>query len=393
MKSLDIGTAFLVKGELDIAGQPTFTVERNAFLEASATSDTEDTLKENNWAYAKHGNQFFILGEDAIKLKNLLTMTSKPENQGIVATKIGNLRRPMKDGILNTAEEKLSIAIIQRLISNLLGPPSEPGEILCFCAPADPVDRNLSALFHKTMLTNFLTSLGYTVDCIPEALSIIFSERPVADDPDEPDGKAPFTGISISCGGGMMNVCLAIKKMPLIGFSIARSGDFIDEQAAKTAGIDVAAMTRYKEKHLDLSKIDYSDIRQAALDIYYQNVIEHALTNLAAKFNSLDNKIDTPLEIVVAGGTASVPGFITKFQSVLSGLTLPFKVKNVRLSENPFYTVANGCLIKAISLEQKKSSTKPAPVPPPASPAPPVVAAPVPDASKDAQAKKIKLKN
>lgn len=351
-KSVDIGTAFLVKGEIDVINQePEFIVERNCFLKAASSDDTEDTLKENNWTYAKYGDEFYILGEDAIKIKNLLTIGGKDKN--IVVAQVGDLRRPMKDGILNTGEEKLSVAIIQQLLANLIGKPSYEGEVLCFCAPGDPVDRNLTVVFHRTMLTNFLKSLGYQVECIPEALSIIFSQRPVAEDPSEESGEAPFSGIAFSFGGGMANITFAWKKMPLINFSVAQAGDFIDQESAKVAGIDVSAMSRYKEKHLDLNNIDYSDMRQAGLDIFYQSMIEHALNNFAEKFNQLDNQIESPLEIVIAGGTASVPGFLDKFKSVISGLSLPFKIKNIRLADNPFYAVSHGCLVKAISVENK----------------------------------------
>jgi len=356
-RGLDVGTMFLVKSEVDeVLGGTSFTVERNAFLQAAGTDDTEDTLKENNWTYAKHGDDFYILGEDALKLKNLLTVKSKPENDGILVTQVGELRRPMKDGILNTSEEKLSVAIIQTLIGNLLGKPAHKGETLCFCVPGNPVDSNLSVIFHQTMLHNYLKSLGYELECIPEALAIIFSERPVAEDETEEDGIAPFSGISFSFGAGMCNVCFAFKKMPLISFSIARSGDYIDREAAKVSGVDVSAITRYKESKFNLNEVDYSDMRNASLDIFYQNMIEHALTNFSAKFNQLDSQIDAPLEIVVAGGTASVPGFIEKFKSVLENQELPFKVKSVRMAANPLYAVANGCLIKAISSESKKGT-------------------------------------
>ncbi len=357
---LDIGTMFLVRSEEDdLVGGVNFTVERNAFLQASTTDDTEETLRENKWAYAKHVDDYYILGEDALKLKNLLTVGSSPDNQSIVVTKVGELRRPMQHGILNTSEEKLSVAIIQKLIEKLVGKPQKPGEVLCFCAPGDPVDNSLSVVFHRTMLNNFLQSLGWTVECVPEALAIIFSERPVADDPDVDGGEAPFSGISFSFGAGMCNICFAYKKMPLIAFSVAKSGDWIDRESSKVAGIDVSAMTRFKETKLDLDDIDYTDMRQASLDIFYQNMIEHALDNFSSKFNQLDNQIDAPLEIIVAGGTASVPGFLNKFNSVLSGKDLPFKVKSVRMADEPLYAVANGCLIKALSTEKKTKEKKP----------------------------------
>lgn len=357
MKALDLGTMFLVKGELDIAtDEPEFTVERNCFLQAATTEDTKDTLTENNWAYAKHADNYYILGEDAIKLKNLLTIGSK--DQDIIMTKVGELRRPMKHGILNTGEEKLSVAIIQKLIANLLGEPSFAGETLCFCAPGDPVDRNLTVVFHRTMMSNFLKSLGYTVECIPEALAIIFSQRPVANDPTEDGGEAPFSGISFSFGAGMANICFAWKKMPLINFSVAQSGDWIDQEAAKVAGVDVSAITRFKENKFNFNEVDYADMRQAGLDIFYQNMIEHALNNFAEKFNQLDNPIDAPLEIVIAGGTASVPGFLEKFESVVAGLELPFEIKKIKMAENPFYAVSHGCLVKAMATENKAKASK-----------------------------------
>jgi hypothetical protein len=357
-KGLDIGTMFLVKSEVDdiAGGGSAFTVERNVFLNAATTDDTEETLKENNWAYAKYDDDFYILGEDAIKLKNLLTIKSSSTNENLIATKISELRRPMQNGILNTSEEKLSVAIIQKLIENLLGKPNQPDETLCFCSPGDPIDSNLSVMFHKTMLTSFLQGLGYSIECIPEAMAIIFSEQPTMPDENEPNGEAKFTGIAFSFGAGMCNVCFAYRQMPLISFSIARSGDWIDREAAKVAGVDMSVITRYKEKNFDLNNVDMSDMRQAALKIFYQNMIEHALRNFAQKFNELENQIDSPLEVIVAGGTASVPGFMEKFNAVLKSVDLPFKVKSARLAENPLYAVSNGCLIKSLAVENKSKN-------------------------------------
>lgn len=354
---LDIGTMFLVKAEEDeLVGSTGFTSERNVFLQAATADDTEDTLKENHWTYAKHGDSFYILGEDALKLKNLLTVGSRSEGNNIVMTKVGELRRPMQHGVLNTSEERLSIAIIQKIIANLVGKPSQPGEVLCYCAPGDPVDSDFSIVFHKGILTKFLSSLGYTVECIPEALAIIFSECPKVEDDSVEGGEAAYSGISFSFGAGMCNICLAYKKLPLIAFSVARSGDWIDTEAAKVAGVDVSTITNYKEKKFNLNNVDYSNMRDASLDIFYSSMIEHALENFANKFNQLDrdDQVTKPLEIVIAGGTASVPGFVDRFKTILSEKELPFKVKSVRLAKEPLYSVANGCLAKAISVENKK---------------------------------------
>ncbi len=720
-KSLDCGTMFLVKGEIDdLSNGVAFTSERNAFLQVASNDDTIDILKDEKWSYAKYQDNYYILGEDALKLKNMLTISSQDHEHDIIVQKVGELRRPMKSGILNTGEEKLSVAIIQKIIENLLGKPSQENEVLCFCVPGDPIDSNLSVVFHKTMLSNFLKSLGYQVECIPEALAIIFSERPVTTDP-ETGEEAPFSGVSFSFGAGMCNVCLkgdtliplldgrtltiaelatenkefwvysckedgqivpgkahsprltrknselikvylddnsyfectpdhliltrdgryveaqnlsegdslmplyrleyrhpngkhtyekvknnrtgrwvathrlvasimsntAIKrdqvvhhknfngkdntpsnldilsssdhtklhgilaeysrskllgktleeifglraeeirtirrngiikamqdpdirykmsnglmkynklwkgksyrdkygvaksdeikekfseaktgrswedqmesvdaarnrkkqhsqcrlgkagkyvrtddikdktskslkgntpwnkglsgedykkhfvdgmknqysnhkvlrvekseksdvydmtvekyhnfaigcgvfvhncfgwkKMPLVAFSTSRGGDWLDIEASKVAGVNVSAITRFKEKHLDLNKIDYGDMKQAALDIFYQQLIEHSLDNFSERFKQLETQIDSPLDIVIAGGTAVVPGFLNKFKSVLNTKIsgLPFKVKDVRMAQNPLLCVSNGCLVKAMSVEGK----------------------------------------
>lgn len=350
-KAIDVGTMFLVKSEIGKNKKVTFTSERNCFLQAVTTDDTEQTLKDNNWSYVKHENKFYILGEDAIKLRNLLTIKSSEKDKNLILTEISNLRRPMKDGVLNTGEEKLSIAIIQKIIANLVGPPSYPNEVLAFCVPGDAVDKSLSVSFHRSILINFIKSLGYVAECVPEAVAIIYSERPVAEENGE---EVPFSGISLGYGSGMCNVAFCFRKMPLINFSIAKSGDWIDKEAAKIAGnIEIPVLTRFKESKFDLRNIDPGDMKQVALDFFYQEMIKNSLTLFAEKFNKLESHIDVPLEIVVAGGTASVPGFIDKFKQVLSELELPFKVKGVRLADAPLYCVANGLLVKAIATESK----------------------------------------
>jgi len=352
-KSLDIGTMWLVKGEIDNLSEPVFTPERNVFLKAATTDDTESTLKENNWRYVKYGGDFYIVGEHALRLRSLLTVKSEPGSANIVATQVDDLRRPMKNGILNTAEEKLSIAIIQRLIADLLGPPSQPGENICFCSPSDPVNSSVSVAFHRTMLENFLNSLGYSVECIPEAMAIIYSERPVTIDPTD-NSEAPFSGISISFGAGMANVVLSWRQMPLIAFSVCESGDWIDEQTAQMAGVDKSVVTRMKESNkFDVGNVDETDLVQSGLSFFYGQMVKNTLKQFSEKFNQLENQIDTPLEIVVAGGTALVKGFLDKFKYELGKQELPFQTKSVRLASSPLYAVSNGCLVKALSTEKK----------------------------------------
>jgi len=346
---LDVGTAFLVKSKLSDEGDTEFTQERNCFLQAASTVDTEEFLRENDWSFVQQDGDYYVVGEDAIRLKNTLSLGGDATD--IVATRVGALRRPMRHGILNTGGEKLSIAIIQQILRNLLGQPCK-NQHLVYCAPAQPIDNpNITVTFHQAIMTGFFMSLGYQVECIPEALAIIFSECPVAEDE---EGEHPFSGISISCGAGMVNICMAWKKLPLIMFSIAQSGDWIDQQAANMLDMEVSVLQRFKEKELDLREKNPTDLKKLALTHAYTEMIQGVLKQLSNEFNKLETQIDSPLEIVVAGGTACVPGFIERFREVLSQFSLPFQAKVVRLAEDPFFTVANGCLVKAISNTKKQ---------------------------------------
>jgi len=714
--SIDPGTMWIVKGEIDsIDDSVSFERERNVFAEVRDTLENpEEILKDNEYSYLKYKNHFYVIGEDVFKVHEIESLFKKSG----ASSYFSDVRRPMKDGLINTAEEKMSIAIIQEIIRKIVGRPSKKDEVLCFCAPGDPINSDSNVLFHKTILANFIKSLGYRPEHINEALAIIFSECPIAEDPNEPEGIAKFSGIAFSFGAGACNVALSWKQLPLLSFSVRHCipagnkvitldgfksienilssdfvltrkgewakvinvnkklsgdkiytftalgqckfsttedhkilinrdsgwewiraddvkigdkvqqpwpvyhdkkhsiswtnektgeyenkyiyskgcyvlgrflgdgsifkdsksdrgieiccnildtsanylsscmssvfertpeivrreeenvleikihdsglgkwfrkntysnnhkvvpwnisdfrennlrfimagiidgdgyaseekliinieitspsvaqfsylalsklglkpsiawrdrsneshfyngkeicptkesfiiqcagsrcedfiqwmknkklffdkteidgctvakitdihireneqnevyditvddeshsfclagcvvhncGDWIDEEAAKIAGCDVATITKFKEKHLDLSDVNESNLKESALSIYYGAMIENAVKLFASKFEALDEKIDTPLEIVVAGGTASISGFVTKFKKVLENMELPFNIKNVRLAKNPLYAVCNGCLVKAISVESKLEKTK-----------------------------------
>ena len=64
--------------------------------------------------------------------------------------------------------------------------------------------------------------MGYQVKSINEGLAVIYSELE----------STNYTGIGISCGGGLCNVCVAYLSVPVMSFSIPKAGDYIDNSAA-----------------------------------------------------------------------------------------------------------------------------------------------------------------
>jgi len=55
------------------------------------------------------------------------------------------------------------------------------------------------------------------------------------------------------------------------------------------------------------------------------------------------------VEIVCAGGTSMINGFIEVFQQEFEKIKFPIPVRNVRLADEPLHSVCKGCLVAAIS--------------------------------------------
>ncbi len=80
------------------------------------------------------------------------------------------------------------------------------------------------------------------------------------------------------------------------------------------------------------------------------------------------------MDLVIAGGTAAVPGFVEKFKECLEREGAPIPIGSVTLAKDPLRTVAKGALVAAVSMEKKKrkqSGEEPVPAnksttPPPA---------------------------
>jgi len=171
----------------------------------------------------------------------------------------------------------------------------------------------------------------------------------------EGESEYPLTGLSLSCGAGMANACLAVNGLPTVEFSITKSGDHIDQQVAAATGERLTRIIRVKEKELDLGQEPANEMLQA-LSIYYDEFIKRILTKMGQEFTARKVSLDGAIDIVVCGGTAMARNFIGRAQKVVAGLDLPFKIRAVRLSDDPFYSVAEGACLAALSDHDKKET-------------------------------------
>ncbi|HWS55673.1 MAG TPA: hypothetical protein VN228_16160, partial [Pyrinomonadaceae bacterium] len=80
--------------------------------------------------------------------------------------------------------------------------------------------------------------------------------------------------------------------------------------------------------------------------------LQSLIDRLRAEFKRSSSlpKVDRPLKVVLAGGTARPAGFLQKFEQMLhADGDFPVELAEVRMAKDPLTTTANGCYIAAMS--------------------------------------------
>jgi hypothetical protein len=329
-RGLDVGTANLLSVRQDDGGELLVMRERNAFLEIpSMFVGNREMLTKLRVPYVQHKDRLYVIGNAAFDLANMF----------------GNeVRRPMQHGFLAPGEQD-AIPMIRFIIHRLLGDPAVAGEEVCFCIPAASIDRENDTVYHEGIVSGILRKLGYTPRAMNEAHAIVYSSLAEQD----------FTGIGISCGAGMFNVCVAYKTIPALTFSVARGGDWIDEHVAKVMGIPKIRATSIKESDIDLMNPNTRE--EEAVVLYYRNLIAYVLQNFKQRFMLARDvpQFTEPVEIVIGGGTSLIGGFIDVFAQEIKKVDLPIPIAGVRRAEEALSAVVRGCLIAA-NLDQQRAN-------------------------------------
>jgi hypothetical protein len=322
---LDVGTMNILSAKQD-GSDTVFVQQRNSFVEIEYSDMAEQMLSRSEVLHIRKDDKVYVVGDDALNFANIFNKET---------------RRPMRHGILSS-DEQSAIPMMKLIIEQVVGDPDYPGERLYFSSPADPIDSDLSTLYHQKTLESFLSDMGYDAEPINEGMAVIYSE--LAD--------RSFTGLGISFGAGMTNVCLSYYAVPVMKFSVARGGDWVDEQAAQATGTPVDKVTSIKEEDFDLDfETDVGGV-EGALSIYYENLLEYVIDNIVAEVDEEDIEEGLDVPVVVTGGTASPDGFKQLFQDHLQGSDIPFSISDVMHVDEPLYSVARGGLVAARSDEE-----------------------------------------
>jgi len=324
-KGLDVGTMNILSARQD-GSETVFVQQRNSFVEIEYSDMAEQMLSRSEVLHIRKDDKVYVVGDDALNFANIFNEQT---------------RRPMQHGILSS-EESSAIPMIKLITEQVVGEPDAPNERLYYSSPADPIDSELSTLYHQKTLESMLGDMGYDPEPVNEGMAVIYSE--LADH--------NFTGLGVSFGAGMTNICLAYYAVPVMTFSIARGGDWIDQQAGQATGTAVDKVTSIKEDDFELDfRTDVGGV-EGALAIYYENLLDYVVENIAKETDEEDVEENLDVPVVVTGGTASPNGFRDLFADHLEDASVPFSISDVRRAEEPLYSVARGALVAARSEEE-----------------------------------------
>lgn len=329
-KGLDVGTSFIVLAEETAKGKVTYKDFRDAFYVIKPSTPIATKMIEKGLAgktFVKDADgSFIILGKDAIEK---------------AVERNDSAKRPMYKGVVSS-KEKDARRILTYILKEVAGTPSESGEKLVFCIPAQPVDQedeDFDVGYHEDVIVKLLTEVGYSARAINEAEALCYSELE----------KDDYTGVALSWGAGMVNVCVMLNGEPVVTFSTTKSGDWVDRMAAVATG-EPDSIVQAEKENGDFTVGQPNDNQVlAAVASYYDRLIDYTTKQLASSMEGHKSipKFKDPLPVVVAGGTSKAKGFVDLFAKKLNENSFPLPVKEVRHAADPLHAVARGCLIAA----------------------------------------------
>ncbi len=319
---LDVGTSRICLAQR-VGEEFQFETQLNAFVTVPFSNMTENVLTKENIPHTVSGPEIVVHGNESDRFADLLNVDT---------------RRTMTKGVLNPAEPD-SLSMLRKIVESLLDSTKEPHK-LCFTVPAAPLGAEENLTYHEATLRQILTEMGYRVKSINEGLAVIYSELE----------STNYTGIGISCGGGLCNVCVAYLSVPVMSFSIPKAGDYIDTNAASVTG-ELANRVRIAKEEAFHFNGFHADKLLQVLGVYYDEMIQSLVQGLKQAFSNSRNlpKQKRPLPVVLSGGTALPEGFRERFEKAFKEANLPIPTSDIRMASDPLHTSAKGALVAALA--------------------------------------------
>jgi hypothetical protein len=316
-----VGTSRIVTAR-QINNEIKYKTQLNAFVTIPYSKMTENVLQKESVPHAVSGDEILVHGSESERFAEMLNK---------------DIRRPMARGILNPNESE-NVRIIRQITESLVG--KGQGQKAYFSVPAPLLGSEENLTYHEATLRQVLTELGFEVKSINEGLAVVYAELE----------SSNYTGIGISCGGGLCNVCFSYLSVPVLSFSIHKAGDFIDASAASVTGARPNHVRILKEQSFYING-HFENKLQQVLSVYYDDMIQSLVTALRNVFQGARHlpKLARPVPVVLSGGTAMPKGFRDRFEAVLRASDFPVELSEIRTAADPLTTTAKGTLVAALS--------------------------------------------
>jgi hypothetical protein len=324
---LDVGTSRIVA-----ASKPgddfQFKSQLNAFVEVPWSKMTESSLKREGVPYVVHGESMdraiIVPGNESSRFADLLQTET---------------RRPMTRGVLNPTEPENAV-MMKQLIENLTSGEMRKGLSVYYSVPAAPLGAEENLTYHDATIAQILRELDCTPTPINEGLAVVFSELE----------ETNYSGIGISFGGGLVNVCLSYLAVPVLSFSVAKAGDYIDSSAATITG-ELSTRIRLAKEESFYINGHFADKMHQVLNVYYDEMIRGVVNGLKEAFANSRNipKMGKPIPMVLSGGSAMPKGFRDRFEKLLKESEFPLPLSEVRMAQAPLNSTAKGALVAALA--------------------------------------------
>jgi hypothetical protein len=324
----DAGTYNLVCCQRNEEGEFVYKREVNAFLDIPLDNRfVFQMMKKAGVPLIERENVAYALGEAAVNMAYTMSQLE--------------LKRPMVAGCVNP-KERDAFQILKIMMHSLLDDVQDDNDVLYYSVPANAINEETDAEYHGKILEAIFK--GFKKDGkqvqpfeVNEALALVYAEL----------SHKAYTGIGMSFGAGMVNVCFSMFGNPVFKFSLVNSGDWIDKMAAKATGESIAFINQEKHK-IDLSKAPETLVERA-IQTQYSIMVEKTVSGIKNGLASMSDTVhvDKPIDVVVAGGTAMPNGFHTLFKDVLAQANMPIGIGEVIKPKDPLYSVARGCLLVA----------------------------------------------
>ncbi len=319
---IDVGTSRICLAKRN-EGQFDFDSQLNAFVNIPYSPITESVLKKEKISHTARNGEIVVHGNEADKLAELLGV---------------EMRRTMSRGMLNPSEPE-SLSMIREMIASLVGEPQGKTRI-AFTVPAAPLGAGDSLTYHEETLKQVLSGMGYEAQPVNEGLAVVYAELEAQN----------FTGIGVSCGAGLCNVCLAYLAVPVISFSIPQAGDYIDASAASVTGERANRIRLIKEEAFHFNG-RFAEKTHQVLGVYHDVLIRSLVEGMAQAFETAGKaaRLSRPLPIMLSGGTTMPAGFRDRFEKIVRDQPFPVQISDVLLAPEPLHSAAKGALTAVLT--------------------------------------------